>query len=86
MLLKFSSLSVWRPPAPSIFPIGGAISIGMQGGIGRFVPGGGIFRIGDHSDGSGEEEEDNDTSDDSGSSYNSSSEDNVEGDSDLEYW
>ncbi|RUS72874.1 hypothetical protein EGW08_019361, partial [Elysia chlorotica] len=86
MLLKFSSLSVWRPPAPSIFPIGGAISIGMQGGIGRFVPGGGIFRIGDHSDGSGDDEDDNDSSDDSGSSYNSSSAENLEGDSDLEYW
>ena len=45
------------------------------------MPGGGIFRIGDHSDDSGED----DSSDDSGS-YNSSSEENVEGDSDLEYW
>ena len=76
---------MWRPPAPSIFPLGGAISIGMQGGIGRFVPGGGIFRIGDHSDDSGEDDEGDDSGDDSGS-YNSSSEENVEGDSDLEYW
>lgn len=85
MLLKFSSLSAWRPPAPAVFPVSGAVSIGMQGGIGRFMPGGGIFRIGDHSDDSGEDDEGSNNSD-SSSSYNSSSEENVEGDSDLEYW
>ncbi|GFN84715.1 alpha-latrocrustotoxin [Plakobranchus ocellatus] len=82
MLLKFSSLTIWRPATQTIIPLGGHVGIGIhQGAIGRFVPGGGIFRIGDDSDDSGEDEDVEDSSD-----GNSSSEENVEGDSDIEYW